>query len=133
MTDQEQITKFLLGKRFAVVGASQDRSKYGNKVLRVYMQNKFDVVPINPTAAEVEGLAAYPDLASAPGEFDGVSIITPPKITERVVGDALARGIKNIWMQPGAESASAIEAARAAGANVIAGGPCILVSLRYHE
>ncbi len=133
MTTQEQIAAFLTGKRFAVVGASQDRGKYGNKVLRVYMQNNRDVVPINPTAAEVEGLTAYPDLASAPGEFDGVSIITPPKVTERVVGDALARGIKNIWMQPGAESASAIEAARAAGANVIAGGPCILVALRYHE
>lgn len=133
MTTQEQIATFLSGKRFAVVGASQDRDKYGNKVLRVYMQNNREVVPINPTAAEVEGLAAYSDLASAPGDFDGVSIITPPKVTERVVSDAIARGIKNIWMQPGAESASAIEAARAAGANVIAGGPCILVALRYHE
>jgi predicted CoA-binding protein len=116
-----------------VVGASQDRSKYGNKVLRVYVQNNRDVLPINPTAAEVEGFTAYPDLASAPGEFDGVSIITPPKVTERVVSDAIARGIKNIWMQPGAESTSAIDAARAAGTNVIAGGPCILVALRYHE
>ena len=86
MTTQEQITTFLAGKRFAVVGASQDRSKYGNKVLRVYMQNKLEVVPINPTAAEVEGLTAYPDLASAPGEIDGVSIITPTPPNCRKVG-----------------------------------------------
>jgi predicted CoA-binding protein len=92
-----------------------------------------DVVPINPTAAEVEGLAAYPDLASAPGQFDGVSIITPPKVTERVVDEALRLGIKHIWMQPGAESESAIQVAVAAGASVIAHGPCILVSLRYHD
>ena len=133
MSDQDKIKTFLAGKRFAVVGASTDREKYGNKVLRVYQQNKLDVVPINPKADEVEGLNAYPDLASVPGEIDGVSIITPPKVTEHVVEEAAKRGIKNIWMQPGAESAAAIAAAENAGANVIAGGPCILVSLRYRD
>jgi predicted CoA-binding protein len=133
MSSQFKIQSFLAGKRFAVVGASADRSKYGNKVLRCYKQNNIDAVPINPTASEVEGLTAYPDLASAPGTFDGVSIITPPPVTERVVNDALRLGIKNIWMQPGAESDSAIQAAEAAGANVIAHGPCVLVSLRYHD
>jgi uncharacterized protein len=133
VSDQDKIKTFLAGKRFAVVGASTDREKYGNKVLRVYQQNKLDVVPINPKADEVEGLNAYPDLASVPGEIDGVSIITPPKVTEHVVEEAAKRGIKNIWMQPGAESAAAIAAAENAGANVIAGGPCILVSLRYRD
>jgi predicted CoA-binding protein len=133
MTTQDKIQSFLAGKRFAVVGASQDREKYGNKVLRVYMQNNRDVVPVNPSATEIEGLAAYRDLASVPDEVDGVSIITPPAVTERVVRDAIKRGIKQIWMQPGAESAAAIRAAEEAGANVIAGGPCILVSLRYRD
>jgi uncharacterized protein len=133
MSSQSKIQSFLAGKRFAVAGASTDRSKYGNKVLRVYQQNKMDVVPINPTATEVEGLTAYPNLASAPGPFDGVSIITPPKVTERVVDEALRLGIKHIWMQPGAESELAIQAAEAAGASVIAHGPCILVSLRYRD
>lgn len=133
MTEQGQINKFLEGNRFAVVGASSNREKYGNKVLRVYQQNKLEVVPVNPAGGEIEGLAAYPDLASIPGTIDGVSIITPPKITDGVVQQALALGIKNIWMQPGAESDAAIELAESAGANVIAGGPCILVSLRFHE
>lgn len=133
MLEQDKIKQFLAGKRFAVVGASADREKYGNKVLRVYQQNKLDVVPINPKADEVEGLKAYPDLASVPGTIDGISIITPPMVTEHVVAEAGSRGIKNIWMQPGAESAAAIAAAEKAGANVIAGGPCILVSLRYRE
>jgi predicted CoA-binding protein len=130
---QDKIKTFLSGKRFAVVGASQDRQKYGNKVLRVYQQNKMDAVPVNPTADEVEGLKAYPDLPSVPGNVDGVSIITPPRITEQVVNQALSLGIKNIWMQPGAESDAAIDAAMHAGANVIAGGPCILVALHYHD
>lgn len=133
MSSQENIKTFLAGKRFAVVGASQDREKYGNKVLRVYQQNKLDAVPINPNADEVEGLQAYPDLPSVPGDIDGVSIITPPPVTEMVVSQALALGIKNIWMQPGAESPAAVDLAVHAGANVIAGGPCILVALHYRD
>lgn len=133
MTSQEKIKTFLAGKRFAVVGASQDREKYGNKVLRVYQQNKLDAVPVNPNADEVEGLQAYPDLPSVPGKIDGVSIITPPKVTETVVKQAVSLGVKNIWMQPGAESDAAVQLATDAGANVISGGPCILVALRYHE
>ena len=133
MSEQEQIKTFLAGKRFAVVGASANRDKYGNKVLRVYQQNNREVVPVNPGGGEIEGLESYPDLASVPGPIDGVSIITPPKVTEQAVAQALSLGIKNIWMQPGAESPAAIELAEQAGANVIAGGPCILVKLRFHE
>lgn len=133
MTEQAKIKAFLAGSRFAVVGASANRDKYGNKVLRVYQQNQLEVVPVNPAGGEIEGLAAYTDLPSIPGTIDGVSIITPPKVTEQVVAQALSLGIKNIWMQPGAESTEAIELAEAAGANVIAGGPCILVSLRFHD
>jgi len=133
MSPSDQIQSFLAGRRFAVVGASANREKYGNKVLRVYQQNGREVLPINPSGGEIEGLESYPDLAAVPGAIDGVSIITPPAITEKVVAQAIELGIKNIWMQPGAESVAAIEAAERAGANVIAGGPCLLVSLRYRE
>lgn len=133
MSEQEQISSFLSGKRFAVVGASRDREKYGNKVLRAYLQNNLDAVPVNPSGGEIEGLPAYPDLAQVPGQIDGVSIITPPEITEHVVSQAMSLAIKHIWMQPGAESATAVEIAENSGANVIAGGPCLLVALRYRE
>ena len=72
-------------------------------------------------------------MASIPGSIDGVSIITRPAVTEQVVQDAVKRGIKHIWMQPGAESERAVALAEKAGANVIAGGPCVLVSLHYRE
>lgn len=133
MSSHDSVTRFLSGKRFAVVGASRDREKYGNKVLRTYLQNGLEAVPINPGGGEIEGLTSYPDLAALPESVDGVSIITPPKVTEKVVEQALALGIKHIWMQPGAESPQAIDAAQKAGVNVIAGGPCLLVVLRYHE
>jgi len=133
MSEQDQIKTFLAGKRFAVVGASANREKYGNKVLRVYQQNKLDVVPVNPAGGEIEGLKAYPDLPSVRGPVNGISIVTPPDVTEQVVAQAVSAGIQNIWMQPGAESQAAIATAKEAGANVIAGGPCILVALGYHE
>lgn len=127
------IDAFLNGAPFAVVGASTNRAKYGNKVLRVYQQNDRPVYPINPRADEIEGLQAYPDLASLPELPHGVSIITPPAITEQVVDEAIALGIKHLWMQPGAESAKAVRHARENGINVVANGPCVLVVLGYRE
>lgn len=133
MPSQDKIKQFLAGKRFAVVGASQDREKYGNKVLRAYQQNNLEVVPVNPSASEIEGLPVSADLPSIAEKVDGVSIVTPPKVTEQIVNQAIGMGIMNIWMQPGAESQDAIQIAEHAGANVIAGGPCVLVALNFRE
>ena len=130
---QNRINAFLAGRPHAVVGASTNRAKYGNKVLRVYQQNNMPVFPINPRAETIEGLPAYPDLAALPETPHGLSIITPPKITEQVVAQAIQLGIKHLWMQPGAESEAAVAAAEAAGISVIAGDACVLVVLGYHE
>ena len=81
----------------------------------------------------MEGLPVYPDVASLPETVHGLSIITPPRVTEQVVAQAAQLGIRHIWMQPGAESDSAVELAQQAGMNVIWGGPCILVVLRFRE
>jgi predicted CoA-binding protein len=129
----DRIRTFLDGRSFAVVGASNDRSKYGNRVLRVYQQNRLTVYPVNPNAKEVEGLACCPDLASLPEPVHGVSIVTPPSVTERIVEEAYTAGIQYLWMQPGAESARAVERAEELGLHVIAGGPCVLVTLGYRE
>ncbi|MCE1203157.1 MAG: CoA-binding protein [Holophagaceae bacterium] len=130
---QQTITAFLEAGPFAVVGASVDRAKYGNKVLRCYQQHGREVFPINARAEEVEGLKAYPSLAALPVPVKAISVITPSAITEQVVRDAAAAGVTHIWMQPGAESEEAIRSAEASGMAVIAGGPCLLVVLGYHE
>ena len=124
---------FLAQGPFGVAGASTNREKYGNKVLRCYLQNDRVAYPINPRADEIEGQRCYPDVESLPDDVTALSIITPPAITEAVVEAALARGITHLWMQPGAEHEGAIERAEAAGANVIHGGPCLLVVLGYRE
>jgi predicted CoA-binding protein len=127
MDVHEQIRAFLDGDAFAVAGASTSRAKYGNKVLRCYLQRGRTAFPVNPRETEIEGVKSYPDLASLPRAVHGLSIITPPPVTERLVEDAAAAGIAHVWMQPGAESRRAVERARELGMNVISGGPCLLV------
>lgn len=129
----QRIEAFLAGSTFAVAGASADRAKYGNKVLRCYMQAKREVFPINPAGGVIEGLPAASNIAALPKPVHGLSIITPPPITERLIDQAHAAGIKHLWMQPGAESAQAIARAEALGMNVIGGDACILVVLGYRE
>jgi len=129
----DRIQSFLASGPFAVVGASVDRSKYGNKVLRCYQQHGKEVYPINARAAEVEGVKAYPTLAALPVPVKAISVITPPAITEQVVREAAAAGVAHIWMQPGAESQAAIRTAESLGMSVIAGGPCVLVVMGYRE
>jgi len=129
----DRIQSFLASGPFAVVGASVDRSKYGNKVLRCYQQHGKEVYPINARAAEVEGVKAYPTLAALPAPVKAISVITPPAITEQVVREAAAAGVAHIWMQPGAESQAAIRTAESLGMSVIAGGPCVLVVMGYRE
>ena len=132
-TMEERIKAFMAGGPYAVVGASSNRDKYGNKVLRAYQQHGQEVYPINPRADEIEGLKAYPSLAAVPVRLRAISIITPPKITEHVVKEAAAAGVKSVWMQPGAESPEAVQTAEDLGLEVIAGGPCYLVLAHYHE
>ena len=133
MNEPGAIERFLSAKRFAVLGASADREKYGNKVFRCYLQHGRDAIPVNPRLAEVEGVTAYPEVSAIPGAIEAVSIITPPAVTEATIPALAKKGVKRLWMQPGAESDRAIHAAEAAGMEVIAGGPCLLVVLGYRE
>jgi len=128
---REIIADFLSQGPYAVVGASSDRAKFGNKVLRAYQSKGWKVYPINPREAEIEGLKAYPDLKSLPETPRGVSIITPPAVTERIVAEAADLGARFVWMQPGAESPEAIRLARERGLDVIADGSCFLVETRF--
>jgi predicted CoA-binding protein len=129
----DRIQAFLASHAFGVIGASGDRSKYGNKVLRCYMQNHKKVFPVNPHEEKIEGLFCVHQLIDLPIEVKSISIITPPAVTEKIVDQAIIKGINNIWMQPGAESKMAIRKCEEHQLNIIAEGPCILVVLNYRE
>ena len=133
MNIEDRINTFFSSPAFGVVGASASRDKYGNKVLRVYLQHHKKVYPVNPKETDIEGVKCIPDVASLPVEVQSISIITPPTVTEKIVAAAIRKGIKNIWMQPGAESPAAIKDCEKHHINVIAGGPCILVTLGFDE
>jgi predicted CoA-binding protein len=126
MTPKES---FLTADSFAVAGASIDRAKYGNQILRALMKSGRKVFPLNPTASQVEGLQAYASLEVLPETPESLSIVTPPVVTRQIVQQAIRAGVKNIWMQPGAEDPQACELARQSGMVVIDDGSCILVSL----
>ena len=133
MDTQTRIATFLAQQRFAVAGASSNRAKYGNKCLRCYQQHGRDVVAIHPKETDVEGAPTYVRLADIPNTPQALSIITPHPVTERLVEEAAAIGVKHVWMQPGAESELAIRRAEELGLNVIAGGPCLLVALGFRD
>jgi predicted CoA-binding protein len=130
---QDPIERFLCSPAFGVVGASTHRHKYGNKVLRCYQQNGRRAIAVNPHETQIEGAPCVASVRDLPDDVKSVSVITPPEVTERIVNDAIRRGIENIWMQPGAESERSIGACKRAGINVIADGSCVLVVLGYRE
>ncbi len=127
----DDIKMFLSSKAFAVVGASKDRNKFGNKVLRCYQQHNMTVYAVNPSENEIEDVTCYPTITALPTEVKSISIITPSSVTDKIVQEAIKHQIQNIWMQPGAESQLAIDLCKQNGINVIANGACILVVLGF--
>ena len=104
-----------------VLGASTDRAKYGNKVLRVYQQNDLSVYPINPKGGEVEGLPVLRSLAELPGPVDQVSLYLPAAIGVSVLDEVAATEHGSFFVNPGAESPELIERARALGRHLRSG------------
>src|SRR6266581_3693150 len=99
MSKQEQINQFLSAEAFGVVGASSNRQKFGNRVLRCYLQNGKRAIPVNPNEAEIEGIPCVATISDLPANVVSISMITPPAVTAQLVPLALAKGIRNIWMQ----------------------------------
>ena len=128
-TNMNAIKTFLAARTYAVAGASAQRHKYGNIVFRALTESGREVYPLNPGADFIESHKAYARIADLPVVPESLSLITPPAVTRMIVADAIAAGVKNLWMQPGAEDESASNAAREAGLNVIDDGSCVLVVL----
>ena len=102
-----------MSKTVAVIGASTDRRKFGNRAVRAFKQNGYTVVPINPHEHQVEGLRAYASVLDVPGPIDMASFYVPPEIGEQVIEEVARKGIPEVWLNPGAESDALVERARA--------------------
>ena len=100
-------------KVVAVIGASNNRQKFGNRALRAFREQGYSVIPINPHEAEVEGLKAYGSVLDVPGPIDMASFYVPPEVGETVIGEVARKQIPEVWLNPGAESDALIARARA--------------------
>ena len=102
-----------MNKVVAVIGASSDRHKFGNRAVRAFQQQGYTVVPINPHEATVEGLKAYASVLDVPGAIDMASFYVPPEIGLQVIDHVARKGIPEVWLNPGAESDALIARAKA--------------------
>lgn len=106
---QDLVKDFLKQRRFAVAGSFRNESKYAYRILKTLKEKGYEVYPVNPRLREVNGLTCYPSVKEIPESVDVVDIVTPPQITEKIVGECKEKGISRVWIQPGAESQTAIE------------------------
>ncbi|QDU49986.1 CoA-binding protein [Gimesia panareensis] len=104
----------------AIIGASTDRQKYGNKSVRAHLSQGYDVYPVHPSASEIEGLTAYPSLSEVPVQIlDRISVYVPPEVGLQLLEEIHQHGAREVWFNPGSESPDLLERARALGLNVI--------------
>lgn len=110
---------------WAVVGASNNPRKYGNRIYKTLRTAGYTVYPINKRESEVEGDKAYASLLDLPETPTVVDMVVPPYQALEIVQQAAEAGASAIWFQPGAEDAEAINWAKANGLDVVE--DCILV------
>ncbi len=106
-------------RRVAVIGASNDRRKFGNKAVRAFLRQGYDVVPINPHEASIEGVRAYRSVLDVPGPIDMATVYVPPETGLVVIGEIARKGIREVWLNPGSESPALLAEAEALGLSPI--------------
>jgi uncharacterized protein len=108
-----------MGKTVAVVGASSDRRKFGNKALRAFSAEGYTVFAINPNEEAVEGLQTYASVLDVPGPIDMATVYVQPEVAESLLAEFEKKTIPEIWINPGAESDALMAEAKRRKLNVI--------------
>lgn len=111
ITTPEPVAAFLRGKRLAVTGVSRSAGQAANAIFRRLRDSGYEVFPVNPNAAEVEGVRCFPDIASLPGSIDGVVAATHPDVAVELVRQCSERGVRRIWFHRSFGQGSVTEAA----------------------
>jgi len=120
------IQEFVNGKRIALAGASRTGNKFGNAAYKELTTRGYEVYLVHPEAQEVEGVPCYPNLASLPGEVDGVLVCLPASQGTGILREASGLGIRNVWVQQGGDSPELLSLGQELGLNLVS-GKCILM------
>jgi predicted CoA-binding protein len=126
MTSKTTVDGILGQKTMAVVGVSRGGRKFGNMIMKDLKGKGYRVFPVNPHAEMIDGERCYPSLKDLPERPGAVITVVPPAVTEAVVQEAKAAGIKRVWMQQGSESDEAIRFCNENGIEAVH-GECILM------
>jgi predicted CoA-binding protein len=103
----------------AIIGASSDRSKWGNKSVRAFLQQGYEVWPVNPNETQVEDLKTYHSIRDVPARPDKISMYVRPGVVLKLLPDIAAKGCDELWLNPGTESDEVLAEAERLGLNVI--------------
>ncbi len=114
-------------KTVAILGASTNPEKYGNRALRAFAENGFGVYPVNPRAGAIEGFKSFPDITAVPVRPDVVSVYLPPALLMPELPRILEKGCDELWLNPGTDTPEVIARADELGLNLVVG--CSLVGL----
>ena len=101
-----------MAKIVAIIGASSNPRKFGNRAVRAFRRQGYTVIPINPNEAQVEGLKTYASVLDVPDAIDIATFYVPPNIGEKVMKEVAKKNIPEVWLNPGAESDSLVRLAR---------------------
>ncbi len=127
------VKDFLKQKSFAVVGSFRNETKFAYKILVNLTEKGYEVFPVNPRLREVEGKICYKTISDIPYSVDVVNIVTPPLVTESILKECLQKGIKRVWLQPGAESQASIRFCHDNNIKVVHGVCVMLESLKEEK
>jgi uncharacterized protein len=116
---KEKIDRFLACKRFAVAGVSRKNHKMGNAIYKELKINNFSVVPVNPFMEDFEGEKCYSSIKDLPADVDALVVTTKPEVSAVIIREAVERGIKNIFIQQGAQNEEILELAGNSDTNII--------------
>jgi len=106
-------------KTIAIIGASADRSKFGNKAVRAFAQQGYTIYPVNPKESEIEGHTAFKSIADVPARPNLISVYLPPPVLLKVLPAIAAKGCDEFWLNPGTESDEVLVEAERLGLNII--------------
>lgn len=126
------IEKMLQLKTWAVVGATDNKEKFGYKIFKVMLEAGLQVYPVNIGVQEILGQKCYPTLKDLPVKPEAVDLVVPPRVGEQIVRECAELGIKNVWLQPGADTQPVVNLAKELGLTVV-DHACIMVELRNKE